>query len=87
MLRVVAIYSVQGWCWNWVRDVRALVFALDAEAAGQQPWQQLARQAALRGKPVARAAGSGLRGCKDMSETWIRVAMLHLMVRRLAARA
>ena len=34
-------------------DVRALVFALDADTAGQQQWQALARQAALRGKQVA----------------------------------
>ena len=50
--RVVAIYGVQGWCWAWGRHVDALVFALDAHTAGQQ-WQQLARQAALRGKRVA----------------------------------
>ena len=51
--RVVAIFGVQGWRWDWVREVRALVFALDADAAGQQQWQALARQAALRGKRVA----------------------------------
>src|SRR2546426_8059677 len=50
---VVAIFGVQGWRWAWARDVRALVFALDADAAGQQQWWQLARQAALRGKQVA----------------------------------
>ncbi len=32
--RVVAIFGVQGWRWAWVREVRALVFALDADAAG-----------------------------------------------------
>ena len=47
--RVVAIFGVQGWRWDWVRDVRELVFALDADTAGQQQWQALARQAALRG--------------------------------------
>jgi len=51
--RVVAIFGVQGWRWDWVRDVRELVFALDADAAGQQQWRALARQAALRGKRVA----------------------------------
>ena len=35
------------------RHVDALVFALDADTAGQQQWQALARQAALRGKRVA----------------------------------
>jgi hypothetical protein len=50
---VVAIFGVQGWRWDWVRAVRELVFALDADAAGQQQWRQLARQATLRGKRVA----------------------------------
>jgi DNA primase len=51
--RVVAIFGVQGWRWDWVRDVRELVFALDADTAGQQQWRQFARQAPLRGKRVA----------------------------------
>jgi hypothetical protein len=34
--RVVAICGLQGWRWDWVREVRTLVFALDADAAGQQ---------------------------------------------------
>jgi hypothetical protein len=38
--RVVAIFGVQGWRWGWVRE---LVFALDADVAGQQQWRQLAR--------------------------------------------
>ncbi|MBI3280371.1 MAG: toprim domain-containing protein [Acidobacteria bacterium] len=50
--RVVAIFGVQGWRWDWARDVRELVFALDADATGQQQWRALARQAALRGKGV-----------------------------------
>ena len=40
---------LRRWRWEWVREVRELVFALDADAAGQQQWRQLARQAALRG--------------------------------------
>ena len=62
---VVAIFGVQGWSWDWVREVRELVFALDADAAGQQQWRPLARQAALRGKRVAGlepAAGDGPEG-------------------------
>jgi DNA primase len=47
--RVVALFGVQGWRWDWVREVRELVFALDADIAGQQQWRQLTRQAALRG--------------------------------------
>src|SRR4029453_14392178 len=51
--RVVAIFGVHGWRWDWVHEVRELVFALDADTAGQQQWRQLARQAALRGERVA----------------------------------
>jgi hypothetical protein len=67
---VVAIFGVQGWRWDWVREVRALVFALDADAAGQQQWRQLARQAALRGKRVAGLPPEAYGGCKDVSEAW-----------------
>jgi len=50
-----------------VREVRKLVFALDANAAGQQHWHQLARQAGLRGEqavvlPAAAAAHAGHNG-------------------------
>ena len=68
--RVVAIFGVQGWRWDWVRDVRALVFALDADTAGQQQWQALARQAALRGKRVAVLPVAAYGGRKDVSEAW-----------------
>jgi hypothetical protein len=68
--RVVAIFGVQGWRWDWVRAVRELVLALDADAAGQQQWRQLARQAALRGKRVAVLPTAAYGGCKDVSEAW-----------------
>jgi hypothetical protein len=51
--RVVATFDVQGWRWDWAREVRELVFALDADAAGQQHRRALAWEAALRGKQVA----------------------------------
>ncbi len=60
--RVVAIFGVQGWRWDWARGVQELVFALDADAAEQQQWPQLARQAVLRGKQVAVLAAHDLRG-------------------------
>jgi hypothetical protein len=63
--RVVAIFGVQGW--RWVREVRELVFALDADTAGQQQWRQFARQAALRGKRVAVLGPAAYRGYKDAS--------------------
>jgi hypothetical protein len=68
--RVVAIFGVQGWRWDWVRKVRELVFALDADAAGQQQWHQLARQATLRGKRVAVLPAAAYGGCKDVSDAW-----------------
>jgi hypothetical protein len=68
--RVVAIFGVQGWRWDWVREVRELVFALDADAAGQQQWRVLARQAALRGKQVAVLPPAAYGGHKDASEAW-----------------
>jgi len=69
--RVVAIFGVQGWHWDWVREVRELVFALDADAAGQQQWRHLARQAALRGKRVAVLPAAAYGGHKDVNEAWV----------------
>jgi hypothetical protein len=68
--RVVAIFGVQGWRWEWAREIRELVFALDADAAGQQQWRQLARQAALRGKRVAGLPAAAYSGHKDVSAAW-----------------
>src|SRR5215468_4503217 len=68
--RVVALFGVQGWRWDWVREVRELVFALDADAAGQQQWRQLARQAVLRGKGVTVLPAAAYGGCKDVSDAW-----------------
>jgi Toprim domain len=68
--RVAAIFGVQGWRWDWAREVRELVFALDADAAGQQQWRQLARQAALRGKQVRVLPTAAYGGYKDVNEAW-----------------
>jgi hypothetical protein len=68
--RVVALFGVQGWRWDWVREVREVVFALDADAAGQQQWRALARQAALRGKRVAGLPAAAYGGHKDASAAW-----------------
>src|SRR5262249_42080296 len=68
--RVVAIFGVQGWRWDWAREVRELVFALDADAVGQQQWRQLARQAALRGKRVTVLPTAAYGGYKDVNEAW-----------------
>lgn len=69
--RVVAIFGVQGWRWPWAREVRALVFALDADAAGQQAWRALARQAALRGKQVKVLEPTAYGGYKDVNAAWM----------------
>ncbi len=55
------------WRWAWAGEVRELVFALDADAAGQQQWRQLARQAARRGKRVAVLEATAYGGYKDAS--------------------
>jgi DNA primase len=68
--RVAAIFGVQGWRWDWAREVRELVFALDADPVGQQQWHQLARQAVLRGKRVAGLEPAAYGGWKDVSEAW-----------------
>jgi DNA primase len=68
--RVVAIFGVHGWRWAWARQVRDLVFALDADAAGQQQWRELARHAALRGKRVAVLPPEAYGGFKDVNEAW-----------------
>src|SRR5215813_6065771 len=71
LARVVAIFGVQGWRWDWVRNVRVLVCALDAEPAGQQQWRQLAHQAALCGKQVAVLPAAAYGGHKDVHEAWV----------------
>jgi len=69
--RVVALFGVQGWRWDWVREVRELVFALDNDTAGQQQWRTLARQAVLRGKHVAVLPAVAYGGHKDVNEAWV----------------
>jgi hypothetical protein len=67
--RAVAIYGVDGWRWEWARDVRELVFAMDADEAGEK-WKELARQALLRGKKVAFLPAEAYGGHKDVNEAW-----------------
>src|SRR5439155_18542124 len=71
--RVVAIFGVHGWRWDWLREVRQLVFALDADTAGQQQWRQLARQAALRWKHVAVLEPVAYGGQIAVSAAWAAV--------------
>jgi len=69
--RVVAIFGVHGWRWAWAREVRELVFALDADAAGQQRWHELARQAVLRGKQVTKLPSAAYGDYNDVNEAWV----------------
>jgi hypothetical protein len=74
--RVAAIFGVHGWRWEWVRYARELVFALDADATGQQQWRALAREAALRGKRVAVLEPAAYGGHKDVNEAWMAGVLL-----------
>lgn len=69
--RVVAIFGISGWHWEWFGGVRELVFAFDADEAGSK-WRELAREAVLRGKAVSFVPPSALGGCKDVNEAWVR---------------
>jgi hypothetical protein len=68
--RVVAIFGVEGWRWEWAKDIKQLVFAMDADTAGQTAWRELARQAVLRGKEVAYLPVEAYGGYKDVNEAW-----------------
>jgi DNA primase len=69
--RVIAIFGIDGWRWEWARPVRELVLALDADTAGQRSWTNLARQATLRGKRVAIVPPEAYGGWKDVNEAWV----------------
>ena len=67
-LRTAAIFGVDGWRWEWAREVNHLVFVLDA---GQRGWRELARQAGLRGRTVEFLSPQAYGGRKDVNEAWI----------------
>lgn len=69
--RVIAIFGVNGWRWEWARSITGLVFALDADETGQTSWRDLARQARLRGKRVAFLPPEAYGEAKDVNEAWI----------------
>jgi len=77
--RVVAIFGVSGWHWQWAREVMHLVFAMDADPTGQKEWRELARQARLRGKVVAFLPPEAYGGRKDVNEAWM-AGVLNLAV-------
>lgn len=67
----MAIFGVNGWRHDWASGVADFVFALDADAAGQRAWQQLARQLVLRGKTVRYLSAESYGGAKDANEAWM----------------
>jgi hypothetical protein len=69
--RVVAIFGVEGWRWEWAKDIKQLVFAMDADKAGQTAWRELAKQAVLRGKEVSYLTPEDYGGYKDVNEAWV----------------
>ena len=68
--RVIAIYGVHGWRWEWGKDVKQFIFALDADAAGEQ-WRVLARGARLRGKQVRVLEPGCYGGESDVAAAWV----------------
>jgi DNA primase len=67
----VAIFGVQGWRQDWASTVKRIVFALDADAAGEKAWRSLARQLVLRGKQVRILPAEAYGGAKDINEAWM----------------
>jgi hypothetical protein len=68
--RVVAIFGVNGWRWDWATEARELIFALDGDPAGQAGFRELARAATLRGKRVAYLEPDAYGGEKDAAAAW-----------------
>jgi hypothetical protein len=68
---VIAIFGVQGWRHDWAAGIKRIVFALDADAAGQKAWRSLARQLTLRGKQVLILPPEAFGGAKDANEAWV----------------
>lgn len=66
----VAIFGVYGWRWDWSSSIGKLIFALDADEAGNK-WKELAREACLRGKQVCFLPPESYGDKKDVSEAWI----------------
>ncbi len=54
----------------WARELRELVFYLDADEAGQKKRQEMSRAAAMRGKRVSYLPPEALGGHKDLSAAW-----------------
>jgi DNA primase len=69
--RVIAIFGVHGWRWEWMKSVEALVFAMDTDPTGQTAWRQLGREGCYRGKRVGFLPPESYGGGKDVNEAWV----------------
>jgi hypothetical protein len=65
--RVVAVFGVSQWRWDWARDARDLIVALDADDSGAKAAKTFAIAARLRGKRVAILPASAYGREKDAS--------------------
>jgi hypothetical protein len=70
LTRTIAVFGLNGWRWDWARNVSCLVFALDNDETGQRAWRELAREARLKGKKVGFLPIEAYGGCKDVNEAW-----------------
>lgn len=73
--RSIAIYGVHGWRWEWVRNVREIIFALDQDNAGAS-WKALARGARLRGKHVSALGPEAYGGENDVAAAWAKDVLI-----------
>lgn len=67
----VAIFGVNGWRPEWAVGVREVVFAMDADAAGEKGWRQIARGLAMTGRRVRYLEPEVYGGAKDLNEAWV----------------
>jgi DNA primase len=66
--RTLAIFGLDGWRWDWARETDHLVFAMDADARGQEAWRRIAWEGRLRGKRVDFLGPEAYSGHKDVNE-------------------
>jgi DNA primase len=68
----IAIFGVNRWRWEWLRDVQHIVFALDADSTGQRRWRELGEQGLILGKSVQYLDIESYGGAKDVNEAWMK---------------
>ncbi len=69
--RTVAIFGVNGWRWEWLPpDVRSIVFAMDADAAGDDAWRDIAQGARRMGIRVVHLTAAAYGGEKDAAAAY-----------------